>query len=127
MVSWQRGKGISLRQTGPERGLALSANSNRSAARAIYRKQKPLNSAMDPYAKPKERRVGAQRPKITHLPEAAETRTRKERQAGKQALPAAPGANKKTARPHFQNQQQPPKQKAAVKFFYSSSPPRVLP
>src|SRR5260370_16322740 len=104
MVSWQRGKGISLRQTGPERGLALSANSNRSAARAIYRKQKPLNSAMDPYAKPKERRVGAQRPKITHLPEAAETRTRKERQAEKQAVAAERRAIKKSARQHLKQQ-----------------------
>ncbi len=35
---------------------------------------------MDPYAKPKERKVGGQRPKITHLPRSADTRTRRERQ-----------------------------------------------
>ena len=63
MVPWQRGNGITLQQIDPRRGLVLSAASNRSATRAIYRKQKPLNSAMDPYAKPKERRIGAQRPK----------------------------------------------------------------
>jgi hypothetical protein len=59
---------------------------------------------MDPYAKPKERRVGARRPKITHLPEAAETRTRKERQAEKQAVAAARRAIKKSARRHLKPQ-----------------------
>src|SRR5260370_33734966 len=98
MVPWQRGNGITLRQIGPHRGLALSATSNRSAARAIYRKQKPLNSAMDPYAKPKERRVGAQRPKITHVPEAAETRTRKERQGEQQAARGTHRGNQKKPR-----------------------------
>jgi len=59
---------------------------------------------MDPYAKPKERRVGAQRHKITHLPEAAETRTRKERQAEKQAVAAERRAIKKSARQHLKRQ-----------------------
>jgi hypothetical protein len=59
---------------------------------------------MDPYAKPKERRVGAQRPKITHLPEAAETRTRKERQAEKQAVAAERRAIKKSVRRHLKQQ-----------------------
>jgi hypothetical protein len=59
---------------------------------------------MDPYAKPKERRVGARRPKITHLPETAETRTRKERQAEKQAVAAERRAIKKSARRHLKQQ-----------------------
>jgi hypothetical protein len=59
---------------------------------------------MDPYAKPKERRVGARRPKITHLPEAAETRTRKERLAEKQAIAAERRAIKKAARRHLKEQ-----------------------
>jgi hypothetical protein len=80
--------------------------SNRRATRDIYRKQKPLNSAMDPYAKPKERRIGAQRPKITHLPEAAETRTRRDREAEKQAVAAERRAIKKSARQHLKRQLQ---------------------
>src|SRR5438876_1225976 len=104
MVPWERGNGITLRQIDSRRGLVLSAASSRSAARAIYRKQKPLSCAMDPYAKPKERKVGAQRPKITHLPEAAETRTRKERQAEKQAVAAERRAIKKSARQHLKRQ-----------------------
>jgi hypothetical protein len=53
---------------------------------------------MDPYAKPTERRVGAQRPKITHLPNSVERRTRRERQAEKQAVIAERRAIKKAAR-----------------------------
>jgi hypothetical protein len=56
---------------------------------------------MDPYAKPKERKVGAQRPKISHLPSAVETRTRKERLAEKQAVAAERRAIKKSARRHL--------------------------
>lgn len=56
---------------------------------------------MDPYAKPKERKVGAQRPKISHLPSAADTRTRKERKAEKQAVVAERRAIKKSARQHL--------------------------
>jgi len=56
---------------------------------------------MDPYARPNERRVGAQRPKITHLPSAVETRTRQERQAEKQAVAAERRAIKKSARRHL--------------------------
>src|SRR5207248_548872 len=52
---------------------------------------------MDPYARPKERKVGAQRPKITHLPKSIETRTRRERQAEKQAVAAERRAIKKSA------------------------------
>jgi hypothetical protein len=59
---------------------------------------------MDPYAKPKERRVGAQRPKITHLPRSVETRTRRERQAEKQAVAAERRKIKKAARHHLKQQ-----------------------
>ena len=53
---------------------------------------------MDPYAKPTERKVGARRPKITHLPKSVETRTRRERQTEKQAVAAERRAIKKAAR-----------------------------
>ena len=53
---------------------------------------------MDPYAKPNERKVGAKRPKISHLPSAIETRTRHQRQAEKQAVAAERRAIKKSAR-----------------------------
>jgi hypothetical protein len=59
---------------------------------------------MDPYAKPKERKVGAQRPKIMHLPSSAETRTRRERQAEKRAVAAERRAIKKSARRHLKQQ-----------------------
>lgn len=59
---------------------------------------------MDPYAKPKERKVGAQRPKITHLPRSADKRTRRERQAEKQAVAAERRAIKKSARRHLKQQ-----------------------
>ena len=59
---------------------------------------------MDPYAKPNERKVGAQRPKISHLPSEMERRTRKERQAEKQAVAAERRAIKKSARRHLQAQ-----------------------
>jgi hypothetical protein len=56
---------------------------------------------MDPYAKPKERKVGAQRPKITHLPKSMERRTPRERQAEKQAVAAERRAIKKSTRRHL--------------------------
>jgi hypothetical protein len=59
---------------------------------------------MDPYAKPKERKIGAQRPRITHLPRSADTRTRRERQAEKQAVAAERRAIKKSARRHLKQQ-----------------------
>jgi len=59
---------------------------------------------MDPYAKPKERKGGALRPKITHLPEAAETRTRRDREAEKQVVAAERRAIKKSARQHLKRQ-----------------------
>ena len=59
---------------------------------------------MDPYAKPNEKKTGENRPKISHLPSAAETRTRKERQAEKQAVAAERRAIKKSARRHLRQQ-----------------------
>lgn len=59
---------------------------------------------MDPYAKPKERKVGAERPKISHLPKSVETRTRHERQAEKQAVAVERRAIKKAARRHLKKQ-----------------------
>jgi hypothetical protein len=53
---------------------------------------------VDPYAKPNEQKVGAQRPKMTHLPNSVERRTRRERQAEKQAVAAERRAIKKAAR-----------------------------
>ena len=53
---------------------------------------------MDPYAKPKERRVGANRPKISHLPADIDHRTRKDRQREKQAVKDERRAIKKAAR-----------------------------
>jgi hypothetical protein len=59
---------------------------------------------MDPYAKPKERKVGTRRPKIVHLSKSVETRTRRERQAEKQAVAAQRRAIKKAARRCLQQQ-----------------------
>ena len=56
---------------------------------------------MDPYAKPNERKVGAQRPKIAHLARTVDTRTRRERQAEKEAVAAERRAIKKSARRHL--------------------------
>jgi hypothetical protein len=56
---------------------------------------------MDPYAKPNEPKVGAQRPKISHLPSKIDNRTRKDRQAEKQAVAAQRRAIKKSARQHL--------------------------
>jgi hypothetical protein len=59
---------------------------------------------MDPYAKPNEKKVGASRPKITHLPADVETRTRQQRQAEKQTVAAERRAIKKSARRHLKKQ-----------------------
>jgi len=67
-------------------------------------KQEALDFSMDPYAKPKERKVGARRPKIAHLPTSIERRTRRERQAEKQAIAAERRAIKKSARRHLKQQ-----------------------
>jgi len=59
---------------------------------------------MNPYAKPNEPKVGAKRPKITHLPSAVENRTRSERLAQKQAVAAERRAIKKSARRHLKKE-----------------------
>jgi hypothetical protein len=59
---------------------------------------------MDPYARPNERKIGGQRPRISHLPNEIEKRTRQERQAEKQAVAAERRAIKKAARRHLKEQ-----------------------
>jgi hypothetical protein len=60
---------------------------------------------MDPYAKPKETRIGANKPKIQHIAEdPARPRTRSERQAEKEAVVAERRAIKKSARRHLKQQ-----------------------
>jgi hypothetical protein len=59
---------------------------------------------VDPYAKPKERKVGARRPRIAHVAQSVEKRTRGERQAEKEAVAAERRAIKKAARRHLKRQ-----------------------
>jgi len=59
---------------------------------------------MDPYAKPKERNIGARRPRIRHVSQSVEARTRRERQAQKQEVAAERRAIKKAARRHLKEQ-----------------------
>ena len=59
---------------------------------------------MDPYAKPKEHKVGAHRPKIRHVAQSVEPRTRRERQAEKEAIVSERRAIKKAARRHLKQQ-----------------------
>ena len=59
---------------------------------------------MDAYAKEKECRVGAKRPKISHLPAAVGPRTRRERQREKQAVVDERRAIKKAARQQLKKQ-----------------------
>ncbi|HWY51598.1 MAG TPA: hypothetical protein VNW72_08955 [Chthoniobacterales bacterium] len=59
---------------------------------------------MDPYAKPNERKVGANRPKISHLPSEIDKRTRHQRRAEKQAIAAERRAIKKAARRNLKKQ-----------------------
>ena len=59
---------------------------------------------MDPYAKPKERNIGVHRPNIRHVPQSLEPRTRREREAEKQAVAAERRAIKKAARRHLKEQ-----------------------
>jgi hypothetical protein len=56
---------------------------------------------MDPYAKPKERKIGVLRPKVRHVSQSIEPRTRRERQAEKEAVAAERRAIKKAARRHL--------------------------
>jgi hypothetical protein len=59
---------------------------------------------MDPYAKPKERNIGARRPKIRHVSQSVEPRTRRERQSEKQEVADERRAIKKAARRHLKDQ-----------------------
>ena len=59
---------------------------------------------MDPYAKPNERKVGAQRPKISHVASKIDKRTRRDRIAEKQAVAAERRAIKKSARQDLKRQ-----------------------
>jgi hypothetical protein len=59
---------------------------------------------MDPYAKPKERNIGPRRPKIRHVSQSVEPRTRRERQAEKQGVAVERRAIKKAARQHLKEQ-----------------------
>jgi hypothetical protein len=59
---------------------------------------------MDPYAKPRERKVGARRPRIRHVSQSVEPRTRRERQAEKQEVAVERRAIKKAARRHLKEQ-----------------------
>jgi hypothetical protein len=59
---------------------------------------------MEPYAKPREKKVRENRPKISHLPSAVETRTRQERLTEKQAVAAERRAIKKSARRHLKRE-----------------------
>jgi hypothetical protein len=59
---------------------------------------------MDPYAKPKERNIGARRPKIRHVSQSVQPRTWRERQAEKQKVAAERRAIKKAARQHLKEQ-----------------------
>ena len=53
---------------------------------------------MNPYAKPNERKVGAKRPKISHVFGQIDKRTRRQRKAEKEAVAAERRAIKKSAR-----------------------------
>ena len=59
---------------------------------------------MDPYAKRNERRVGANRPRVSHLPAEVDPRSRKDRQREKQAVADERRAIKKAARQQLKKQ-----------------------
>ncbi|MDQ6859808.1 MAG: hypothetical protein M3032_01440 [Verrucomicrobiota bacterium] len=60
---------------------------------------------MDPYASPKEPKVGANKPKIQHIAEDPNRpRTRREREAEKQGVAAERRAIKKSARRELQKE-----------------------
>jgi hypothetical protein len=59
---------------------------------------------VDPYANPKERKVGVRRPKILHVAQSVESRTRRDRQTEKEAVAAERRAIKKAARRHLKQQ-----------------------
>jgi hypothetical protein len=59
---------------------------------------------VDPYAKPKEKKVGVRRPKISHLAQSVDRRTRRERLAEKEVVATERRAIKKAARRHLKQQ-----------------------
>jgi hypothetical protein len=59
---------------------------------------------MEPYAKRNERQIGANRPKISHLPAEIDPRSRKDRQREKQAVADERRAIKKAARQQLKKQ-----------------------
>jgi len=59
---------------------------------------------MEPYAKRKERRIGENRPKVSHLPPDIDHRTEAQRRAEKQAVAHERRAIKKAARQQLQKQ-----------------------
>jgi hypothetical protein len=59
---------------------------------------------MEPYAKPKERKTGAQRPKIRHVSQSMEPRTHRDRKAEKEDVAAERRAIKKAARRYLKEQ-----------------------
>ena len=71
---------------------------------SAHSKIEDLLILMDPYAKPKELNIGARRPKIRHVSQSVEPRTRRERQAEKQGVAAERRAIKKAARRHLKEQ-----------------------
>jgi len=75
-----------------------------AAVPAIFVANNQRETVMDPYAKPKERKIGARRPKIRHVSQFVEPRTRRERQAEKQAIADERRAIKKAARRHLKEQ-----------------------
>jgi hypothetical protein len=75
-----------------------------AAVPVIFYRQPVALTFMDPYAKPKERNIGARRPKIRHVSQSVESRTRRERQAEKQGVAAERRAIKKAARRHLKEQ-----------------------
>jgi hypothetical protein len=60
---------------------------------------------MDPYASPKETKLGANRPKIQHVAQdPAKPRSKRDRQAEKEAVVAQRRAIKKSARRHLKRE-----------------------
>jgi hypothetical protein len=59
---------------------------------------------MEPYATPKEQKIGAHRPKIRHVSQSVEPRTRRERQAEKEGVVVERRAIKKAARRYLKEQ-----------------------
>ena len=59
---------------------------------------------MDPYAKPNEKRVGRDRPKISHTGSGPDIRTKQQRKSEKEAVAAERRSIKKAVRQHLKQQ-----------------------